>query len=386
MELGALSSIELFAGGGGLALGIDRAGFSHKGLIEIDKHSCRTLRLNADHSANWSAELVCEIDVRDFDFSKKSDIDLMAGGVPCQPFSLGGAHAGNRDRRNMFPPMFMAIRAVRPRMILIENVPGLVRPSFRPYFDYILLQLRHPDVQPNVGESWKTHSARLALIPDRLQAYAVEWRILNAADYGVPQKRTRLLIQAVRTDVAEECWWPQPTHCEEALTLAQADGTYWEHHDLAPPAEIPKGLQLRVPPPSKHRWRTLRDALNGLPPPSIEVDESVSNHQSILGARVYPGHTGSLLDQPAKTLKAGVHGVPGGEGTVVLDNGNVRYLTVREAARIQTFPDAYLFEGSRSECRRQIGNAVPVALGETLGRAAAQTLGLSEHESRAASG
>lgn len=383
----SFSSVELFAGGGGLALGLDRAGFAHEALVEIDQYCCRTLLRNAGRAAHWSAERVFQIDVRDFGFNFTSEVDLLAGGVPCQPFSLGGVHAGNRDLRNMFPAMLAAIRVLRPRVILIENVPGLVRPSFKPYFDYILLQLRNPEAQAEAGESWKEHSARLLRTSQNAAgAYAVEWRLLNAADYGVPQKRTRLVVQAVRVDVADDCWWPRPTHSEMALAFAKANSTYWDEHRIAPPTTIQDELRMRIASPTEQRWRTLRDALVDLPPPSTDREPSVPNHKAISGARVYPGHTGSSLDYPAKTLKAGVHGVPGGEGTVVLDNGDVRYLTVREAARVQTFPDTYQFEGSRSECMRQIGNAVPVLLAGVLGRAIVQTLSLGAVEARAASG
>jgi DNA (cytosine-5)-methyltransferase 1 len=121
-------------------------------------------------------------------------------------------------------------------------------------------------------------------------------------------------------------------------------------------------------------WATVRDAVSDLPDPEQNPRNGVPNHVFNSGARSYPGHTGSPLDQPAKTLKAGDHGVPGGENMLCRPDGSVRYFTVREAARLQTFPDDFVFQGSWSESMRQLGNAVPVRLGEVVAESVAQTL------------
>ena len=131
-------------------------------------------------------------------------------------------------------------------------------------------------------------------------------------------------------------------------------------------------------------WQTVRDALVGLTDPEKTEGDALS-HRFQGGARVYPGHTGSPLDQPAKTLKAGDHGVPGGENMMVREDGSVRYFTVRESARLQTFPDGYAFHGSWTEAMRQLGNAVPVALGRIVASSVAEHL-LNEDARRATSG
>lgn len=378
-------SLELFTGGGGLALGLDAAGFAHLALVERDRNCCATLRCNAYEAAGWSVDNVCEMDVRDFNFDDaRGRVGILAAGVPCQPFSLGGVHRGDQDDRDMFPRLLDAVRRVGPKVILVENVPGLARPSFRPYFEYILARLGRPDLVARPEESWTEHRDRLlrgGRRGDPARRYTVDWRIINAADYGVPQRRSRVVIQAIREDVADEIIWPTETHSEALLAQAKANGTYWSEHGLRSPEGtrvVPKMIALPGMDGPLNRWRTVRDALRDLPAPAqAPEDTTIPHHVFVPGARVYPGHTGSSLDDPAKTMKAGVHGVPGGEGVIVLDDGSVRYMSVREAARMQTFPDHYRFEGARSECMRQIGNAVAVKLAETLARTALNYLAIA---------
>ncbi len=382
------SSVDLFAGAGGLALGLEAAGFGHTALVEWDSDACNTLRANAEISAGWTKDQVFETDVAEFDFgSLPTDIDLLAGGVPCQPFSLGGVHKGSADDRNLFPAFLEAVRLCGPKAVLIENVPGLVRPDFRPYFDYVCLQLSLPYITRRRSEHWTEHCDRLRRtkrVVDAVERYVVEWKPLNAANYGVPQRRERVFIQAVRADVAASCSWPISTHSASLLAEALMVGSYAREHGIESDSSLDLDGDLNLLPFAgleTERWRSVRDAIRGLPDARPLFDDGpVANHVQWPGARVYPGHTGSTLDAPAKTLKAGVHGVPGGEGVIVLDDRSVRYLTVREAARIQTFPDNYRFEGSRSECMRQIGNAVPVRLAEALGRVILRTLGVTRKE------
>jgi len=169
--------------------------------------------------------------------------------------------------------------------------------------------------------------------------------------------------------------FPEPTYSEDALLYAQyVDGTYWAEHGLSR-CPVPLRLAGRVarlaagPKPLMARWRTVRDAIGELPEPvNYERHAAYDNHVGIPDARSYPGHTGSPWDWPAKTIKAGDHGNPGGENMLRRDDGSVRYFTVRELARLQAFPDDWHFANSWTESRRQLGNAVPVAMAEIMAR------------------
>lgn len=137
-------------------------------------------------------------------------------------------------------------------------------------------------------------------------------------------------------------------------------------------------LQGELPPIESHPWRTVRDALIDVPDPRDKAAIRFRNHSFQEGARPYKGHTGSPRDLPAKTLKAGDHGVPGGENMMILEDGGVRYFSVRESARLQTFPDGYVFHGSWTETMRQLGNAVPVALARRVAASVAESLAEAE--------
>ncbi|MBZ5629262.1 MAG: DNA cytosine methyltransferase [Acidobacteriia bacterium] len=378
-----MNSVELFAGCGGLALGLHRGGFSHVAVIDWDEHACGTLARNkAERRAGVDQWTVIRADVRQFDFHTIAPrIDLVAGGVPCQPFSIGGKHRGYDDDRNLFPEMLRGVRELQPKAVLIENVRGLKRPAFLQYFSYLELALAYPELRPREGENWADHRARLERYhtrgkPDGLH-YQVVHAVLNAADYGVPQKRERVFIVAIRSDLGAEFAFPPVTHSEQGLLWSQyATQEYWERHAIAvrrrptPSAAVRSkvdqiGQDLRR---CLQPWQTVRDQLCDLPPPArlrSEMEPGLT-HFLVPGARSYAGHTGSKWDEPAKTLKAGDHGVPGGENMLADDCG-VRYFTIRESARLQTFPDEYVFPGSWTESMRQIGNAVPVLLAEMIG-------------------
>jgi DNA (cytosine-5)-methyltransferase 1 len=375
----SLTSVELFAGGGGMALGMRRAGFHHHSLVEWNHNATKVLRHNATlDPALWQPDAVLQQDVRDWleQLEEVPEVTLIAGGPPCQPFSLAGVHAGDNDDRNMFPVALDVVRRLLPPLVVFENVPGLTRPSFAPYYRYVQAQLAQPTVRPKQGEMWSDHFARI-LRSRAHRRYHVYEEHFEAADIGVPQNRRRVFLVGIRADMPGAASWPGVgrEHSQEALLYEQyIKSAYWDRYDLPQPG-VPDRLRARVaqlkgedPPPGKP-WRTLRDALVGLPEPHDGKESGgVANHCGITGARIYRKHTGSPIDWPAKAIKAGVHGVSGGEAMIRFPDGTLRYLTVRESARVQGFPDAYEFPGPRSRVMEVIGNAVAVAVAEAIGR------------------
>lgn len=374
-----MKSIELFAGAGGLGMGLHEAGFHPLQVVEWDRDSCATLRDNQVRGQELVRDWpLTEGDVRDFDFKKfDGELDLVSGGPPCQPFSLGGKHGAYSDARDMFPQAIRAVRESRPRAFLFENVKGLTREAFRNYFEYIRLQLEHPEMKAKTDETWHNHLVRLERHHTRGRRdglhYQVVTRVLNAANHGIPQRRERVVFVGFRDDLHVSWSFPQETHSLEALLWEQVRGDYWDRHKVARKDRIisERALargQALMERPVGQPWRTVRDAIHDLPDPErARWEPLVPNHRFQGGARSYTGHTGSPLDEPAKTLKAGVHGVPGGENMLARADGSVRYFTVRESARLQSFPDDYLFHGSWTESMRQLGNAVPVRLARVVG-------------------
>lgn len=380
------TSVELFAGAGGLGLGLADAGFKPRSVIEFNRWCCDTLRANREALSSKGGEWkVVEADVRFVDFREHDGkVDIISGGPPCQPFSLGGRHKAYDDLRDMFPQAVRAVREARPKAFIFENVKGLTRTSFKNYFQYISLQLEHPEVQSNPDEDWLSHLSRLeqhhtSSVRTGLN-YRVITRLLNAADYGVPQRRDRVVFVGFRDDTDVRWSFPDADHTQEALVWSQLFGDYWDENEVPRSERRLEGRSLQIAKktsrdekPTQNAWKTVRAALTGLSDPEIYGNKEL-NHVFQAGARSYAGHTGSYLDEPAKALKAGVHGVPGGENMLRRANGSVRYFTVRESARLQTFPDKYRFHGAWSECMRQLGNAVPVELARRVGKSVADQL------------
>lgn len=379
-----MKSLELFSGMGGLAEGLSLSGFQHEKFVEFNKHACESLR------SNFHTDLVFEGDIRDFDLHSLDEIDIVAGGPPCQPFSLGGKHKAYDDTRDMFPFAINAIKELQPKAFIFENVKGLLRSSFSEYFEYILLRLSFPDNAKRHDHNWRDHLAELRTSSPSGLYYDVSYKLLNAANYGVPQTRERVFIVGVRADLNVTWKFPDETHSKKQLIFDQRKGgTYWERHGILADKnyldrfDFDEYRQFPLFSNCLSPWVTVRDALSHLPKPLS--NHGISDHIFKDGARSYPGHTGSYYDLPAKTLKAGVHGVPGGENMVRYANGEIRYFTVHEAKLLQTFPSEFIIKGAWGEAMRQIGNAVPVTLANVLGAQLKKTLGGIASEVRVAS-
>lgn len=385
-----MQSIELFSGCGGLALGTARACFEHLQMVEWNSDACATLAINqmngVEHAKTWRFS---QQDVREIDWKPIGDeIALVAGGSPCQPFSIGGKHSGKSDARDMWPEAVRAIRELEPKAFLFENVRGLARPAFEGYLNWITYSLSIPQLKRWQKEDHASHLARLKDYAGR-SLYKVTLLKVNAADFGAAQKRHRVIIAGIRKDLKLELSTLNPSHSRDRLLWDQwIEGSYWVRHKLKQPPlsslstvdrNLVKRLQSCGRKPAELPWRTVRDALLGLGDPNGR-----NGHVFQAGARVYPGHTGSPLDEPAKALKAGDHGVPGGENMMVKEDGSVRYFTIREAARLQGFPDDWSFNSSWTETMRQLGNAVPVQFAETLGEWISRSLSSARIERNAA--
>lgn len=374
-----MRAIELFAGAGGLGMGVSQAGFKPLEIVEWDRWCCDTINRN-----RWSRKKPVAAwpeptqgDIRQVDFKEfEGRVELVSGGPPCQPFSLGGKHRAHTDHRDMWGEAVRVVRETKPRAFIFENVKGLTRASFASYFSYINLQLHYPEIERNSDEEWLDHLGRLeqhhTADSESGLHYKVVVRVLNAANYGVPQRRERVVFVGFRSDTGIRWNFPEKTHSLEALLWEQCrSDEYWERHKVSAAHRNldirlhAKGMKLREK-PGESPWKTVRDAIHDLPEPTDFPHQKVLNHRYQPGARSYPGHTGSPLDEAAKTLKAGVHGVPGGENMLMRPNRTVRYFTVRESARLQTFPDDYELHGSWTEAMRQLGNAVPVELARVI--------------------
>ncbi|MBZ5737522.1 DNA cytosine methyltransferase [Nocardioides mangrovi] len=390
-----MRSVELFAGAGGLALGCELAGFHPEVVVEWDRWACDTVRENQALGYplvdGWK---VHEGDVRAVDWSQVTEpVDLVTGGPPCQPFSMGGKARAADDKRDMFPAAIEVVRTLSPKAFIFENVRGLTRTAFANYYQYILLQLGHPEITSREGETWFDHFQRLQSEHTNSKSgedltYNVVPTLVNAADYGVPQQRHRVFIIGFRSDLGAEFSFPAATHSYDALLHAQwVSGTYWERHKVAKknrpemsPRVATRVAALRHVPAEELAlpWRTVRDAISDLPEPTLGGSRMHHNHILQPGARSYPGHTGSHIDMPAKTLKAGGHGVPGGENMLLNVDGSIRYFSIRESARLQTFPDRYELHGAWGEAMRQLGNAVPVVLAQKVAGSVAEHIALAD--------
>lgn len=308
-----LTSVELCAGAGGQALGLENAGYAHRALVEIDKHCCNTLRHNRPE---WN---VLEEDMRIFK-ERASDykgMDLLAGGLPCPPFSVAGKQLGEKDERNLFNDAIDVVDAARPRAVMIENVRGFLDAVFHDYREHLKSQLE------KLG-------------------YTTDWRLLNASDYGVSQLRPRVVIVAVQKARGEYFEWPEPnphnppTVGEKLKDLMGAGG--W------------RGAE---------QWAEKADEIA----PTI-----------VGGSKKHGGPDLGPTRARAAWAALGVEGrTIAPEAPDALHDGMPR-LTVPMVARIQGFPDDWHFTGAKTNAYRQVGNAFPPPVAQAVSGKIAKAL------------
>jgi len=283
----------------------------------------------------------------------------------------------------MWPWAIKAAADLKPKVMLWENVPNLAR-GHKAYFDYLLKALALPTIAD--PDNWANGDGeRLAKVLESGQSFDPSYHIttttLLAADHGTAQKRKRLFIVGVRQDLAAEFIGPESTHsANELMHDKWITGEYWDRHGLERPIMDEAGLRwIR-----KHNQqapdlfaaklaahRTVRDAFSTISP------KAANNEPAPRKAKAYKGHTGSPIDEPSKTLRAGDHGVSGGENMVAYSiDGKPSYehFSVRQAAAISGFPEDYEFSGNWSDGLKQLGNAVPVEMGRAMGQSLHNTL------------
>ncbi|MBD5300303.1 MAG: DNA (cytosine-5-)-methyltransferase [Bacteroides sp.] len=327
---GDFASVELFAGGGGLALGMEKAGFRHILLNEYDHNACETLRTNRP---DWN---VIEGDIHDIDFSHlRGKVDFLSGGFPCQAFSYAGKRLGFEEARGtLFFELARAVREIHPKVFLCENVKGL---------------LEH--------DNGRTMQVIRNVIED-LGYFLYEPRVLRAIQYDVPQKRERLILIAVRKDIEKEFNFKWPDVAPELRTLRDAfcKGELFDCDvPYSPGQKYPESKRKVMDlVPEGGDWRDL---------PEDVAREYMKGSYHLGGGKTGMARRLSM-DEPSLTLTC----APAQKQTERCHPKESRPLTVREYARIQTFPDDWTFSGNLTAQYKQIGNAVPVNLAWAIGR------------------
>lgn len=324
------TSIELFAGGGGLALGMEKAGFQHVLLNEFDKHACATLRKNRP---NWN---IVEGDVHEVDFSAfHHKVDLLSGGFPCQAFSYAGNKAGFEDARGtLFFELARAVKEIQPRVFVGENVKGLYT---------------HDN-----GHTFVT----IQQIINELDYTLMPVEVLKAVQYQVPQKRERLFLVAVRNDLVDKAKFAYPSPYHRVVTLRDA----FYQGDLFT-TDVPQSAGQEYPQRKKEIMKLVPMGGNWKDLPEDIQREYMKGSFELGGGKTGIARRLSL-DEPSLTLTC----APAMKQTERCHPIETRPLTIREYARIQTFPDDWEFCGGLSAQYKQIGNAVPVNLAAAIGR------------------
>lgn len=308
----ALTSVEICTGAGGQALGLHNAGFTHRAVVEIDPHACATLRAN---HPEWG---VAEEDLHDWTpAARLVGVDLLAGGVPCPPFSKAGRQLGADDERDLFPRALKLAALLQPKAVMLENVRGLLDPIFAEYREDVDRRLRDLEYEPY-------------------------WRLLNASDYGVPQLRPRVILVAIQKGM-REFEWPEPrkgpprTVGEALKDLMAANG--WEGAD---------------------RWA---QRANTVAPTLVG------------GSKKHGGPDLGPTRARQAWLALGVDGKTIAEEAPQPGYMGLPRLTVRMAARLQGFPDDWEFVGRKTNAYRQVGNAFPPPVAEAVGKQIRKAIG-----------
>lgn len=373
------TSIEICAGAGGQAIGLHQAGFRHLALIEIDPHAAETLKLNVEVHPKWEWERkYCDVlsaDVKEFREDKRDallqksgpllrrqQLDLLAGGVPCPPFSHAGKQLGKDDERDLFPEMLRLVRELKPRAVMIENVRGIMDPKFDDYRDYIKAELQ--------GGKYRGDDGQIVEVPGN--GYTVcRWDVLEASDFGVPQLRPRAILVAFRSDVLEgiNYEWPTPTY-EEPVSVAESlQPTMYERY-----AKYFDGEHAARARRAYERWldkAQARDAElkgkgGGIAPTLVGGSKKHG------GADLGPSRAKAAWKQ----LGVSGMGVANDIATCEQKESHVRdlfgpdgpMLTVQQAAIIQGFPPEWNFSGGKTAQYRQVGNAFPPPVAHAVGK------------------
>ena len=297
------TSIEICAGAGGAALGLEQAGFVHKALVEIDKHACETLRLNRP---KWN---VIEGDLKSFSAKLYRGIDLFSGGVPCPPFSIAGKQLGSNDERDLFPEALRLIEECKPRAVMLENVRGLLDPKFSDYRNLISSQIE------KLG-------------------YKTTWKLLNASDYGVPQLRPRAVLVALKPDAMKYFNWPEPTGKPPSV-----GSVLYKEMACA-------GWKGAV------AWSRLANKIA----PTL-----------VGGSKKHGGPDLGPTRARKAWAELGIEGRTVANEPPQNDLVGMPRLTVKMAALVQGFPEEWQFYGKKTNSYRQVGNAFPPPVSKAVG-------------------
>jgi len=316
------TSIEVCAGAGGQAIGLHQAGFRHLALIEIDPHAAESLRRNGSRTRWWKASAVHETSLIGWvPPAGLGVVDLVAGGVPCPPFSIAGRQLGHEDERDLFPAILELVERVRPRAVMIENVRGLLSKKFEPYRVHILRRLAH-------------------------LGYEAEWELLEAADFGVPQLRPRSILVAMRPDGWRSFKWPTPT--ERIVTVGES---------LYP-------LMAEAGWEGAEAWAA---SAKGIAPTLVGGSKKHG------GADLGPTRAKRAWSDRHGVDALGVADAPPQPG-----HRGMPKLTVPMAAVIQGFPSNWEFAGRKTAAYRQVGNAFPPPVARAVGKQIVKALRASD--------